>query len=89
MDKYPMGRFLISEGIAMMLCNFYLFFFAVRVENVVGESVSPYLHLIVVGIFVIIIGFFNDAFKAKITVPMGLVGWLISFITLFVYFNNQ
>ena len=89
MDKYPMGRFMISGGLAMMLILFYSFFFAERVENLVGESIALYLDLIVIGVFVIIIGFFNDAFKARITVPMGLIGWLISFIMLFIYSSNQ
>lgn len=88
MDDYPFGRFLISGGIAMAVCAAYALFAVDYVEALVGENVSPYLVFVLIGVLVIAVGFFNDRFKANVTVPVGVIGWVITLIILFVHYSR-
>ena len=89
MELYPFGKFVISGGVVMAIMTAIVSFAIDSIEAVVGESVSPYLLIIVIGMSVIAVGFFNDKYKSTVTVPIGVCGWIVTLILLFIHYSSQ
>jgi hypothetical protein len=89
MNKLPFGKFIISAGIGMSAIVAFALYGMRPLESVVGENVSPYLAFVLLGVSVILVGFFNDRYEERITVPVGIVGWVIVLVMLFIHYSNQ
>jgi hypothetical protein len=89
MDDKPFGKFIISAGIGMAVVIAFVLYGAQRLESHVGANVAPYLLFVVLGVCVIAVGFFNDRYKAKITVPVGIAGWVVVLVMLFFHSIQQ
>lgn len=88
MDDKPLGKFIISAGIGMAVVIAFVLFGAQRLESRVGSKVAPYLFFVLLGLSVIAVGFFNDRYKSRVTVPVGVAGWIIVFVMLFSHYSH-
>ena len=70
----------------MVAFSLYLF---EPLESAADEAVAPYLALLLIGIVVVAVGFFNDHFKAKVTMPIGIAGWLAVLVMEYLFYSRQ
>ena len=59
------------------------------IEIWVGANATPYVVFVLLGVLLIAVGIFNDRFRARVTVPVGVAGWAIVLIMLLVHYSNQ
>jgi len=88
MEKYPAGRFILSYGVAMCFITALLEFTG-TFEKLFGEKVLPYLVFIVIAILVFSTLWFYRTCKSKTTVIIGTIGWITTFILLYIHYSNQ
>lgn len=81
-DRYPFGRFLISSGVGMAYLSACVFGLK-PLEHACSEKALPYVLFGIVVSSVIGVVFLNVRCSSKITVPLGLVGWVLAFVLLF------
>jgi hypothetical protein len=88
MEHYPFGRFMLSSGLAMCLMT-VLLAFNKRLESFTGENLFPYV--LCAAILVLVLGtlWLNRVASPKVAVLFGVLGWVATFVLLFIHFSNQ
>ena len=76
---------MISSGITMAIVSGFVFFAMRPVEGLFGEKVGPYVLLGVIGVSVIAVGILNDKCPSRVTLPLGLLGWLVTALLLLAF----
>ena len=89
MDHLPFGKFIISAGAGMAAVFAFVLFGWKPLESRVGGEVVPYLLFVLLALSIIGVGFFNDRFKSKVTVPVGTIGWLLVFAMAYFHYSHQ
>ncbi len=80
----PFGRYIIFAGTGMALMGVCTFMFK-PLERVSGENLLPYaiLGLVMASTFGTL--FFYNRCPKRLVIPIGLVGWLLTFLLLLLH----
>lgn len=89
MDDKPFGKFIISAGIGAAVTVAFALYGFQRLESRVGTEVTLFVSFVLIGLSVIAVGFFDDRYSSKVTIPVGVAGWIIFFAMTFFHFSQQ
>ncbi len=79
---------MLSYGVAMCAITVFLQFHE-TLEKALGEKVLPYVIFAVIGILLFATLWFYRAFKPSTTVIVGTIGWVATFILLYVHYSQE
>ena len=78
------GRYVIFSGTGMVfmaICTFML----KPMAHVSGEKALPYLILGLIAVSIVGTGCFYDRCPKRLIIPIGLIGWLFTFLLLLLH----
>jgi len=85
----PFGKYFISGGIGWAALYAFAIFGYEAMESYVGPGVAPYILVASVGVSAVIVGWFNDRYPERITVPAGACGWVVVFALAYLHYSRQ
>ncbi|MGB8371201.1 MAG: hypothetical protein WCF71_18120 [Verrucomicrobiia bacterium] len=82
----PAGRWYLYSGIPFAVIAVFFTTTDRLLDHVFSENVSPYIDLFVIGAIAIGALILYDHLPKRLVIPLGIVGWIISFSLLYWYF---
>ena len=79
---------MLSYGAAMFAITVFLQFHK-ALEKLVGENVLIYALFVIIGILVLATLWFYRTFRPTVTVIVGTIGWIATFVLLYAHYSQQ
>jgi hypothetical protein len=89
MEKYPAGRFIILSGIGMLVVTIFVSIGWNPLERMVGEKIVPYLVFALIGVVLLAMISCYKNLKPSTTVIIGTIGWIATFVLLYIHYSEQ